>query len=77
VVKLWHVWGGVRYGLLVFGERGNFMGDEKDADILFLVFNLSVFTYLWCLFAEQANSDVAHSRMNQYSFWNIFVIPRH
>ena len=33
--------------------------------------------YLWCLLPEQANSDIAHSRMNQYSFWNIFVTPGH
>lgn len=42
------------------------------------VFNsFNCFTYLWGLLAEEADGDVAHGRVNQYSFWDISVASRH
>lgn len=35
------------------------------------------FTYLWGLLAEEADGDVAHGRVDQYSFWDISVASGH
>lgn len=32
-------------------------------------------SYSWCLLTEKANGDIAHSRVDQYTFWDIFEVP--
>ena len=57
---------GLLDGLGLGGESWGFF-----IDLGFILF------YLWGLFAEKADGDVAHGRMNQYSFGDVSVVSGH